>query len=110
MTPQEAALILAKVSTLDSRINAASPKMARARAEAWAEVLDRSMTVEWAIAHVLDHYRTKRDVVMPADLNSAWRATRDREVAQQDLRQISASVGVPMPESVRRQWVAILDK
>jgi hypothetical protein len=110
MTPQEAALVLAKISTLDSRINAASPETARARAEAWAEVLDRSMTMEWAIAHVLDHYRTKRDVVMPADLNVAWRGERDRQLGSMTMLALDSVPGVPMPESVKRLWLEILDK
>lgn len=110
MTVEEAAMVLAKVSTLDARINAQTAETARARAQAWSEVLDESMTLEWALEHVLDHYRTKRDLVMPADLNGAWRALRERERAREHVRAVTGGTGVPMPESVRQRLAGILGR
>lgn len=110
MTVEQAAMVLAKISTLDARINAQTAETARAKAQAWAEVLDPAMPVEWALAHVLDHYRSKRDLVMPADLNTAWRALRDRQRAQESIRAVTDGRGVPMPESVRQRLAGILGR
>jgi hypothetical protein len=109
MTPEQAATVLAKISTLDARINAASPETARAKAQAWAEVLDPAMPVQWALDHVLDHYRARRDLVMPSDLNQAWKALRARQRDRDDVRSLTTGEGVPMPENVRRALYGILE-
>lgn len=98
-------MVLAKISTLDPRVNASTAELARAKAAAWAEVLDVSMPLDWALGHVLDHYRTKRDVVMPADLNAGWRTERDRRRSRADM--VALPEGVPMPAEVRAKWLEI---
>lgn len=107
MNHKEAAIIIGKISLLDRRIGAATKELIEGMAQAWAEVLDHSMPLEWALEHVLDHYKTNTTTVMPANLNLLWRSHRaiyDNPVA------LPPAGTVPMPQEIRQQFHAILQQ
>lgn len=68
MNQSEAGIVLAKCSAFDSR------KPSAAAAQAWAEALDPTVTVQDALNIVISHYAKSRDWIMPADINQQSKA------------------------------------
>jgi hypothetical protein len=99
MTPQDAARVLAVACGLDARLTPPTPQDAQARAALWAAALHPDMPPRWAEEQAVAHYRRTTDILMPAHLNEAYRAVRDRQRTEEqraDLRQ-AAVAAVPMP-------------
>lgn len=103
VTPQEAARVLAVACTLDARLTPSSTEDARARATLWAATLHPEMAPTWAEEAVVSHYRRSGDVIMPATLNEAYRAVRDRQRSDSMLaeQRRHRSKAVPMPADFR---------
>ena len=101
MTPNAAAHLLAIACTYDQRLKPPTAEDARARSVAWAAALHPTMTPEWAEKAIVDHYARRTDQIMPAHLNDAHRAYRDRQRSINQSRALQHSTGVPMPASVR---------
>lgn len=74
MTPQEAAIVLAKCSAFDNR------QPSQAAATAWGEAIDEDVTLQDALAIVRDHYANSRDWIMPADINRISRQLRRQRI------------------------------
>lgn len=108
MTPAECAKILAIAATIDPRLRPPSLDDATARAQAWSQVLDYRMPLDWATRAVARHYAESTDSLMPAHLNTVYRAERraeaDRLAAEQAL---TPGEGVPMPEELKARWSAL---
>ncbi len=109
MTPREAASLLAIAGAYDQRLTPPSQEDAKARAVAWSAALDTDMPVEWARQQVTRHYAERTTVLMPADINTAWRVERRdmKRRALEDQRRLeieaSRADAVPMPDWVREQ-------
>lgn len=106
MTPAECAKVLAVAATIDPRLRPPSLEDATARAQAWAQVLDHRMPVDWAVRGVARHYAESTDSLMPAHLNAAWRAERRAQVerAEAERLRLDSPEGVPMPPEIRERW------
>ena len=74
MTPSEVAALLTYAAAFDNR----TPSESAARA--WADALDERMTLTDAKAIVRDHYADTTEWVMPAHINRANRALRDKRL------------------------------
>lgn len=101
MTPAEVAAILTAAKALDDRVTPDA-----ARVQAWSAVLAPDLTVDAARAALIAHYGSETRVIMPADLNTYWRAERRRlaERAHHERLALEASKPVvPMPPEVREQ-------
>lgn len=98
MTPQEVALLLTAAASVDDRIDPDE-----ARVAAWSAMLLPDMPFVDAREFLVAHYRDRRDIVMPADLNTRWRSRRRElaERAQAEQRQLDNGDAVPMPDHVR---------
>lgn len=107
MTPREAASLLAIAGAYDQRLTPPSQEDAKARAVAWSAALDQDMPVEWARTQVTRHYAEKTTVLMPADMNTAWRVQRrdiQRKALQEERRreiEAARQNAVPMPDWVK---------
>lgn len=116
MTPQEAGVLLAMAGTLDGRLKPANDEDAKLKIVAWAAVLDPDMPLEAAKTALKRHYADSVKAIMPADLNTAWRAHKrvkaEVEASSRTVGAIEAAAidAVPMPEAVRQQIRAILTK
>jgi hypothetical protein len=101
MTPAEVAALLTAAKALDDRV---TPD--KARAAAWSAVLDHDLELEAARAALIEHYRVEVRAVMPADINTRWRAEKRRraEARQSEAmrRELESSQGVPMPPHIRK--------
>lgn len=101
MTPAQAARLLAIACTFDPRLKPPSAEDAQARAAAWSAALHPQMAPEWAEKQVVEHYKARTDPIMPAHLNDAHKAVRDRQRAVEQSKALTAATGVPMPAHVR---------
>lgn len=70
MNINEAAQVLARAAAFDNR------QPSRAMAEAWSAALDSRLTVDEAIAAIVEHYANSREWITVADVNRIARATR----------------------------------
>lgn len=113
MNPQEALTVLAVAALVDPRVGAASDADKVGKAAVWAAALDHDMPADWARNFVPRHYAELTTVIMPADLNHAWRQElRKRREAERTTRQrmeleAANARSVPMPDHVREQLAAL---
>lgn len=102
MTPQEVAALLTAAAAVDDRIDPDA-----ARVQAWHAILLPDCPFEFARDALVEHYRERRDCLMPADVNVRWvverKARAEQARQEQQRREIEASSqdAVPMPEHVR---------
>lgn len=101
MNRAEAARLLAIACTYDQRLKPPTAEDAQARSAAWAAALHPQMAPEWAEKAIVEHYARRTDMLMPAHLNDAHRAYRDRQRATAQSRALQQATGVPMPAAVR---------
>lgn len=74
MRAEEVQLVLAKCAAFDSR------RPDPATVLAWADALDRDVTVDDAIAAVTTYYAGSRERIMPSDVNAACLAMRAQRI------------------------------
>lgn len=107
MGPADVARLLILVTVLDSRLSPPSDQDAKARVMAWSAVLDDDLPVGIAEDIVRRHYADSRLAIMPADINTAWRARRARDRDQDRQAALAGQIraaeerSVPMPAHVR---------
>ena len=101
MTPSEAARLLAVACTYDQRLKPPTAADAQARSAAWAAALHPQMAPEWAEKAIVAHYARSTDTIMPAHLNDAHKAHRDRQRTAAQSLALTRAIGVPMPPEVR---------
>lgn len=99
MTPAEAATLLAYVSALDNRT------VEPGNGEAWANVLDKRLTLAGAKWIVDDHYRNSRQWLMPADINNKFLTVRRERIASHG-NEIPYPLDLPANKHLefRRAW------
>lgn len=111
MTPDDAARLLAVAGTFDARLRPPSPEDAQARALAWSAALMQDMPPTFAQQAIVAHYAETTDAVMPAHVNTRWRAHRHREAEREASRRaLDVPEGIPMPPEVKAQIKALLHK
>lgn len=116
MNPSEAGKVLAVAALYDARIRPADVDQAAMKAVLWAEALAPDMSAKWAQKAVAHFYKDQTDVLMPAHLNTAWkahkRAESDRQASERQRQEIEAAeqAAVPMPDDVKRMLADIARK
>lgn len=100
MNKQEVARILTAIASLDDRIDPDE-----ARVFMWFEVLDPTMTFEFAKQTVINHYAKSKTVMMPSDFNLLWK-TEHRRIIQKELDErlkLESQNSIPIPEEIAKQ-------
>lgn len=97
MNKQQVATILTMAAAVDDRIDPDNPRVVM-----WTECLHPEMDIEWAKKYVVKHYAEAKTILMPADLNQAWKAEfarRRSEAVWAELDAIGRDA-VPPPAEV----------
>jgi len=103
--------VLASAAAFDARLTPPSKEDARRRVAAWFAALAKDMPPQFALERIAKHYSRSREVVMPADLNDAWRQAKHEEITRRESESRALGYrGVPMPPEVRAQVDALLRK
>lgn len=110
MTDEEAGMVLAFAATLDMRLSPPTVEDGIARAKAWAATLATDMPVRFAVNAVRKHYAATTETIMPAHLNTVWRAQSELDRGRRAVEAARAGQGVPMPPEVRARIQRILGK
>ena len=99
MNPQEVAMVLTAIASIDDRLDPDQPRVAM-----WCATLAPNMTFEFAKAVVVEHYATKTSTPMPAHLNEAWKKhlAVERQKEQERLSQIE--LGEAIDEQAKEEW------
>jgi hypothetical protein len=110
MDAHEAAQLLTAAALLDARLRETDQQMLAMKSVQWSETLSYDMPLDFAHQAVRKHYSSSDVVLTPSVLNQAWKVERNRQIEQQERRQREANQGVPMPDDVRKQLVALQAK
>ncbi|WP_276670261.1 hypothetical protein [Schaalia cardiffensis] len=100
MTPQEAAIVLAKCSAFDNR------QPSQAAATAWGETIDEDVTLQDALTIVRDHYANSRDWIMPADINRISRQLRRQRITTVIDNRVIVPEGLGDEPALEAEWRA----
>lgn len=77
MDMRDVQVVLAKCAAFDNR------KPDPAAVVAWADALDRDITLQDALDSISEYYSQSREWIMPADVNAACRARRARRIREE---------------------------
>jgi hypothetical protein len=108
MNRSEVSKLLAVAQAMDPRLG-----LSDARVEAWSILLDGDMPLDFARDRLVAHYRLSVEVIMPADLVSAWKVERKfRAEAEETAKRLKALGEAPrsLSDENRAALRAIADR
>ena len=107
MTVNEVLVLLAMASTYDAKLNAPTDEERLNKARAWAMAIDNDLSFDVAKQIIIDYYSEHKALLMPADINKAWRARRAVENSKRRHAELMAELKpsgdkTGMPDELRK--------